>query len=360
MIQVMTSFYVILHLFEKGVAYDTAILIVGIHLVLYLLSCILKEEHRREWGRWLDWVYIGVMTWQGVQGMVLLVGITSTELWYMQTESLKKWILGLGCIGVSIMVVPQIQGEWFPLVLLILIGYVASENRILVRSLKEERLELLDRVGRMRRKVEAINSAKNEIAYMTQINERNMIAQKLHDEVGHVLAGSIMQLEASKIILQRNQEQGIQMVEQVASHLREGMDTIRRTIKGMKPDTGERGIATIREMLVKLQEEAGVKTGIGIEGDLDCITLERWQVIRLNLQEAITNFMKYSSGDLFQVSIEVFNKLIKVEISDNGRVEPVIKKSLGLQGMEERMLECGGRLVINTEKGFQIIMIFGR
>ena len=42
-----------------------------------------------------------------------------------------------------------------------------------------------------------------QIIYTSQLQERNNIAQEIHDKLGHSISGSLMQLEAAKLIMDK-------------------------------------------------------------------------------------------------------------------------------------------------------------
>ena len=48
---------------------------------------------------------------------------------------------------------------------------------------------------------------KNQIIYTSQLQERNNIAQEIHDKLGHSISGSLMQLEAAKLIMDKDSNQ---------------------------------------------------------------------------------------------------------------------------------------------------------
>jgi len=67
--------------------------------------------------------------------------------------------------------------------------------------------------------------------------------------------------------------------------------------------------------------------------------------------------LKHSSASAVRVKIEVMNKVIKMEVRDNGRGEAAIKKGMGIAGMEERTGAAGGKLIIDGSDGFSVITL---
>jgi len=48
---------------------------------------------------------------------------------------------------------------------------------------------------------------------------------------------------------------------------------------------------------------------------------------------------------------------VKAEVSDNGHGAFIVKKGLGICGMEERSGRIGGKVVVDGSKGFSVITL---
>jgi len=199
---------------------------------------------------------------------------------------------------------------------------------------------------------------REEEELLVKYEERDSIAVKLHDSLGHTITGSIMQLEAAKLFLPENPKKVQQILDRVSSVLKEGLDEIRLTLKAIKPEPALLGLQRIIGILDNFAETYGRSVRLEKEGDMNIIPSFLWQIVESNLQEALTNLLKHSSGRTFLCSIRVLNQFYKVEFRDDGTVAPVKGRGLGLEGMEMRTREAGGNLLIDTTKGFSIIMLF--
>ncbi|WP_195940071.1 sensor histidine kinase [Romboutsia sp. 1001713B170131_170501_G6] len=213
-------------------------------------------------------------------------------------------------------------------------------------------------------KIEEIRKKENRISHQNveaiKIEERNMISQKLHDNIGHTLAGSIMQLEALKIVIVNDREKGNEMLENIITNLRNGMDDIRKTLRKIKPNQSQVNINNLRLMLEEFSNKSKIITKLNIEGDLNEINLVYWKAIIECCSEILTNSMKYSNGELINIDISVLNKIIRLHIKDNGYYQGEIKKGMGLLGIEERIINLGGDIYFNNEDGFSNLIILKR
>ncbi len=69
--------------------------------------------------------------------------------------------------------------------------------------------------------------------HMIVIEERNRLAQELHENLGHGLAASIMQLEAASRLLQHDPQQAGVMVDSTRAELTTGLNALRDTLDAL-------------------------------------------------------------------------------------------------------------------------------
>ncbi|WP_392486323.1 sensor histidine kinase [Haloimpatiens sp. FM7315] len=215
-------------------------------------------------------------------------------------------------------------------------------------SLRQDNFELINKIYKEKAYIKEVN-------YSAILEERNKIAQKIHDNIGHTIAGSLMHLEAAKLIISDSSPKA--MIENTINNLREGMNDIRCTLKNIKPTEEEVGINKIKLELNKFTSSTNIKSKFIFDCDLDDISFSKWRIINENLKEALTNTLKYAKASEVSVKIKKFNKFIRVEFKDNGLGVGNIKKGMGLRGIEERTESIGGKIILSKEDGFSIIMI---
>lgn len=238
-----------------------------------------------------------------------------------------------------------------------LIYRVSSRYYDSLAVFKKANEELRDRNEELLSRLDAGSEYEAQLRYLSQIEERNSLAQKIHDKVGHTLAGSIIQLEAAGLIMEKDTAKAAQMIGNVADNLKDGMESIRSTLREIKPAPEQLGINRLKLILEEFSLNNGIKTNISYQGSLDTVTHVQWKIIMDNVREALTNALKYSSATRIDVRIEVLRRLIKAEVHDNGKGALSIKKGLGLGGMEERTENAGGKLILDGSNGFSVIML---
>jgi len=135
------------------------------------------------------------------------------------------------------------------------------------------------------------------------------------------------------------------------------MESIRLTLKNIKPAVEQIGINRIKLMLDEYTLNHNIKTVLLHNGNLELIPYSHWKIITESLTEALTNTLKYSDATKISISLEVLNRLLKVEIKDNGNGTTKIKKGLGINGIEERSSTVNGKVIIDSSEGFSIIIL---
>ncbi|MBU5316408.1 two-component sensor histidine kinase [Clostridium bornimense] len=212
----------------------------------------------------------------------------------------------------------------------------------------------------MEKKIDELEKYLDQNNIITVLKERNFIAQKLHDHLGHRITSSIMQLEVTKEMIGNNDELAKKSLVTAMGNLREGMEEIRDFLRQVKPGQSVIGIENIKELVLKFQYVTGIETAFLCDGDISAIRLMELRIIEDNIKEALTNAAKYSNATKITVSILVFNMFYRVEIRDNGRGVEKLSKGLGLRGIEERLEEINGRVEYYNDNGFVVNMIINK
>ncbi|WP_160674688.1 histidine kinase [Clostridium sp. C8-1-8] len=226
-----------------------------------------------------------------------------------------------------------------------------------VKQLIEENDILREKNNKYSREIDDLKSHEKQVQYTTQLEERNSLSQKMHDKIGHTIAASLMQLEAAKYIMKGDSDKATEMLNSSIKVLREGMDDIRITLRKIKPVTEQLGINRVKMILEECTKGTELKYMLVYTGDLDRIRYNHWSIILDSIKESLTNTIKYSNASRIEVNIDVLNKVIRVFIKDNGIGIDNIKKGLGLIGIEQRCIDCGGNALFDGSDGFVVTLL---
>jgi len=239
---------------------------------------------------------------------------------------------------------------------MLLLCRILLAKYLLYNEIQEAQKEV---IVELNQKILDLRSLTKTVKYTTSIEERNRIAARIHDQVGHGISGSIIMLEASMMIMKDNPEKATKSIEKAISNLRAGVDDIRASLKEERVDHFQLDKNDIIRMLEEFQVTYNRSAKLVTSGNLDFLTTQIWGCIHDNMKECMTNVLKHSNATEFIVSIEVIKKIIKVDYKDNGTSKEGFEKGTGLESIEDRTLNCKGRCFFNkSEKGFCVTNIF--
>lgn len=247
------------------------------------------------------------------------------------------------------------------ILVVILLTMVLFGRIIIAKQITYQELNLQQRetILELNKKIADIKGLNKTLKYTVSLEERNRIAARIHDQLGHGISGSIIMLEAAMMIMKNNPEKAVASIEKAITNLREGVDEIRASLRDERVGRYLIGMNDIKALLEEFRVTYNKSTIINTTGDMDLISLEVWACIHDNVKECLTNVLKHSNASEFRLTIEVFKKIIKVEYRDNGYSSESFEKGLGLEAIEERTINAKGRCFFNKgEKGFTVTNIF--
>ena len=127
-----------------------------------------------------------------------------------------------------------------------------------------------------------------------------------------------MQLEVAKEVMTSDIDSGKKYLNNSINNLREGMEEIRSFLHNVKPEENLISIEHINEIITKFQYFSGINCSFKISGDTESISSNVMEVFKDNIVEALTNVAKYSKATKIDISLFVYNKIVRLEIRDNG------------------------------------------
>lgn len=194
-------------------------------------------------------------------------------------------------------------------------------------------------------------SAENRV-----LSERAALSQTLHDKLGHKMSGSVYQLEAAKVLMDRDPQKAKGMIQSVIDELRGGMDEIRAILRKERPEKKQTAMLQLYELCADCDQK-GVEAELETEGNLSAIPDALWEVLLDNTFEAVTNSMKYSRCRRIEIRLLVMNEMVRCTVCDDGVGCDVIKDGMGISGMRQRTRNVGGTIHFESEAGFRVNML---
>lgn len=328
-------------------------------------------------------LFIGVVAGKELieQRYQIILLVIAGFIWFIMLFSLGKSFILLGIylcyevlthfkpsifwyiLPVGIAFIPNDIGTSVQFVIAVLMGIIYCQHDFVVEpyhiQTKEDTIteqKLKHDINRRELKMQE-EVRKNLLMAENQIlEERAELSQTLHDKLGHNINGSVYQLEAVKLLMEKEPEASKRMIQAVIDQLRSGMDEIRLILRKKRPEKYKLAVLQLEKLCEECRVK-GVETELITEGELKAIPEKCLEVILDNAYEAVSNSMKYSKCSKIKISINVLNKMIRCSISDNGIGCKEIIDGMGISGMRKRIREINGILDFETEAGFTINML---
>ncbi|MGN6710198.1 MAG: sensor histidine kinase [Anaerocolumna jejuensis] len=222
----------------------------------------------------------------------------------------------------------------------------SQKEEVLKRDLRRSETEYRKEVDRNRLYFE------NKV-----LEERAWLAQALHDKLGHSINGSVYQLEAVKVIMEKDREGSREMLQAVIDSLRSSMDEIRGLLRQERPGKKQLASIQLNSLCEDCRKKYGIEADFSLTGEGEDISGKYWEIILDNCFEAVSNALKYSFCTKISIEIFVMNRMVRCTVSDNGRGCAQIKEGMGLDGMRRRVREAKGFISFAGDNGFVINML---
>ena len=217
------------------------------------------------------------------------------------------------------------------------------EVTALVRAFNEmlERLE-----------VERHESSRRILA--AQEAERRRIALGLHDEVGQVLTGVLLQLDALGGSAGRD-------VAETKQAVRQALEEVRRIAQELRPEMLEQLglVSALTELATKFAAVSGIQVDRSLAAELPPLSPDAELAIYRVAQESLTNVARHAGASHVELALGRGPTSVVLRVSDDGRgfEDGVVPNGNGgLRGMRERALLVGGALAIKRgpEHGVEV------
>ena len=184
--------------------------------------------------------------------------------------------------------------------------------------------------------------------------ERQRLVHEIHDQLGHQLTGSLMQLQAAKISYRTDPKQGEVLLDHATAIVRQGITDIRQILHTEQLAQETVNVDRLKGQLQQFADQYHFKTQFLYSGELTVITALQWRVFAANLQESLTNTLKYSQASNVVVTVRVYPTFIRLTVQNDGQAAPNYQPGLGLAGMAERTASLGGQLLVDGQTGFTV------
>jgi two-component system, NarL family, sensor histidine kinase UhpB len=197
---------------------------------------------------------------------------------------------------------------------------------------------MLDRLERERQQ-----SGRRVLA--AQEAERIGIARDLHDEVGQLLTGALLQLNSIAESAPAHRED----LDQARQAVRRALDEVRRISSELRPEMLEHlGLASaLTELSTTFARVSGVKVERQFDPSLPKLAPDTELAVYRIAQESLTNVARHAQARHVTLALEHGHDSVVLRVVDDGRgFDGAPEEHGGLRSMRERALLVDGALAI--------------
>lgn len=232
------------------------------------------------------------------------------------------------------------------------LAYQTREREHLRETIHQLRDSSVEQEMILRKNNTKLLESQNDQIYIATLRERNRIAREIHDNVGHMLSRSILQVGALLAIC-KNTAIKPHLVT-LTDTLNEAMNNVRSSVHDLHDESID-----LRDSITSLVNSF---TFCGVQFDCDVsrqVSKEIKYCFIAITKEALNNIMKHSNATKVSVTVKEHPSFYQLLIEDNGTSISNLSTNytgIGLSNMKERVDAIHGILHISTDHGFRVFV----
>jgi signal transduction histidine kinase len=278
---------------------------------------------------------------QSEMGGVILLIVAVVLPWMLSIRAAVGWLLGQNLLlAITLARIPEVSLNYASIEAAIILAlsifaFISSLVGLRQNSVRDE----------LRRVNSELRATQSLLESNTRIAERVRIARELHDLVGHHLTALTLNLEVVTHLVDGKVLEHVQQAHSLARLL---LADVREVVSDMRKDD----LVNLAEALNQLIE--GVPKP-WIHLDLPSVTImvepQRAQVLLRCVQEMVTNSVRHARARNLWLRLSISTDGLALSARDDGVGTHQVLAGNGLNGMEERLTQMGGKLEIESTPG---------
>jgi signal transduction histidine kinase len=237
-----------------------------------------------------------------------------------------------------------------------------TERMQLERSLQEEVVQRREAESHLRNSEKSLRDLSQHLL-RSQDEERRRIGRDLHDSLGQSLVALKIRLD---VLASSSAPNDADTRSGIAECLHLADDSLKelRTISYLMypPMLDEMGLqSAIRWYLEGFSARSGLSATFDVDNDFGRMDRDLELALFRVLQESLTNVHRHSGSQTAHIRLQLKNGMVTLEVSDSGKgissgiqgrsgEGGVASLGVGLRGMNERLLQLGGSLLVSSNE----------
>ncbi|MDQ3867821.1 MAG: histidine kinase [Actinomycetota bacterium] len=199
--------------------------------------------------------------------------------------------------------------------------------------------------NRMLERLERERQQSGRRVLAAQEAERIGIARDLHDEVGQLLTGALLQLNS----IAESAPAHRQELDEARQAVRRALDEVRRISSELRPEMLEHLglVSALTELSTTFGRVSGIRVERQFDRSLPKLAPETELAVYRIAQESLTNVARHAQATAVTIMLERGRESVVLRVVDDGRgFDGVPEEHGGLRSMRERALLVDGALAI--------------
>lgn len=266
----------------------------------------------------------------------------------------KKWIWFFSFLPLLIYLNNNPLSPKLLIAAFIITAYILKKRSVSLKNTKTKYHKLRDDTMeislQLKKQNKELLEKQNYEINLATVTERNRIAKDIHDNVGHLLSRSILQVGALLAVDKNEKTQ--ENLKLIKNSLSEAMDSIRASVHNL------------HEKSIDLQAEVHKLTDsfnlcpikFNYEMETNPEKDIKYCFIAV-IKEALSNIMKHSNADKVSLLLHEHPGFYQLVIHDNGtNIDFNHENGIGIKNIEDRVAALDGNINISTDMGFRIFI----
>jgi signal transduction histidine kinase len=189
------------------------------------------------------------------------------------------------------------------------------------------------------------------------LEERSRLAREMHDGLAQILGYLRLETQAIEAMIQSGDyEESLESLRQARQNIDLAQADVRENILSLRTTlSGKAGVvATLQEYLQEYSIQTGIEVHFvsNLNSEPSLSPTAEMQMVRI-VQEALTNVRKHAQAQAVQLRLEASNGHLSALVTDDGVGFDLTPERghYGLQTMQERALNVGGAVTVNSSPG---------
>lgn len=213
----------------------------------------------------------------------------------------------------------------------------------------------------MRKVMDGLIEAQGRVRELTVVEERQRLAQEMHDAVGHRLSVAAVQLEAVTRLIDTDPHKAAALAATSREQVREGLKELRAAVGSLRApvELAAPLARSIADAAAVFTQGCNVAVTTDIDPAIDSLDPDRATVVLRCVQEGLTNVHRHAYAESARISVAIRpgasgSSEVVVELTDDGcgaaargdtdRAKTPASGGFGLQSLRSRAEAFGGRL----------------